>query len=296
MEDTVRLGRIGGIPIGVNWSVLVIFALIALGVFGGRLPETVPGYPPAVYVLAGAAVPQGSASSRSMQGGVAIAVAGGQSFGVAYLLDGAMHNNPYDNLNLPLPFPDAMQEFRVETSSTTANNGMHSGASVNVVTKSGTNLFHGDLFEFFRDHRFNATNPINRIDPLTGEREGDGLNRNQFGGTLGGPVQTDRIFFFGAYQGTKIHQVPASFISWVPTAAMLAGEVQLTADNGLPPQQVATYLRQRPPGSASVVQYANQWRAAHVQFRPDFVFLQVANKCFLGSCCHQPPAGPFLIL
>jgi peptide/nickel transport system substrate-binding protein len=54
-------------------------------------------------------------------------------------------------------------------------------------------------------------------------------------------------------------------------AAMLAGEVQLTADNGLPPQQVATYFRQRPPGSASVVQYANQWRAAHLQFRPDFV-------------------------
>ena len=62
-----------------------------------------------------------------MQGGVAVAVAGGVGFGVAYLLDGAMHDNPYDNLNLPLPFPDALQEFRVETSSTTANNGMHSG-------------------------------------------------------------------------------------------------------------------------------------------------------------------------
>ena len=63
------------------------------------------------------------------------------AFGVAYLLDGATHNNPYDNLNLPLPFPDALQEFKLETSTTNANNGMHSGASVNVVTKSGTNLF-----------------------------------------------------------------------------------------------------------------------------------------------------------
>jgi hypothetical protein len=88
-----------------------------------------------------------------MQGGVGIAVAGGQAFGVAYLLDGAMHNNPYDNLNLPLPFPDALQEFRKETSTTTASNGLHSGASVNAVTKSGTNLFHGDLFEFVRNHR-----------------------------------------------------------------------------------------------------------------------------------------------
>jgi hypothetical protein len=177
-----------------------------------------------LIVLAGAAVPQGGASSRSMQGGVAIAVAGGQSFGVAYLLDGAMHNNPYDNLNLPLPFPDAMQEFRVETSSTTANNGMHSGASVNAVTKSGTNLFHGDLFEFFRDHRFNATNPFNQIDRATGERQGDGLNRNQFGGTLGGPVQTDRIFFFGAYQRTRLRETPADLFAFIPTAAMLAGD------------------------------------------------------------------------
>ena len=103
--------------------------------------------------------------SRSMPGGQAFAVAGGQAFGVAYLLDGATHNNPYDNLNLPLPFPDALQEFRLETSTTNANNGMHSGASVNVVTKSGTNLLHGDLFEFVRNHRFNATNPVQRDRP-----------------------------------------------------------------------------------------------------------------------------------
>jgi hypothetical protein len=177
-----------------------------------------------LIVLAGAAVPQGGASSRAMAGGVAISVAGGQSFGVAYLLDGALHNNPYDNLNLPLPFPDAMQEFRVETSTTNANNGMHSGASVNMVTKSGTNLFHGDLFEFFRDHRFNATDPFNLIDPTTGERQGDGLNRHQFGGTLGGPVKSDRIFFFGAYQGTRLRETPANDFDFVPTAAMLAGD------------------------------------------------------------------------
>ena len=127
-----------------------------------------------LIVLAGAAVQTSVATSRSHAGGRGGGGCRRVGFGVAYLLDGAMHNNPYDNLNLPLPFPDALQEFRVETSSTTANNGMHSGASVNVVTKSGTNLFHGDAFEFFRDHRFNATNPFNLIDPATGERRGDG--------------------------------------------------------------------------------------------------------------------------
>jgi hypothetical protein len=174
--------------------------------------------------LAGAAVNQGSSSSRSMQGGQAIAVAGGQSFGVAYLLDGAMHNNPYDNLNLPLPFPDAMQEFRVETSAQNAQNGFHSGASVNIATKSGTNLYHGDLFEFHRHHRFNATSAFAAVDPATGKRRSDGLVRNQFGGTLGGPLRTDRMFFFGAYQGTNTDEAPADIISFVPTAAMLAGD------------------------------------------------------------------------
>ncbi len=179
-----------------------------------------------LIALAPAAVPQPqlNATSRSMTGGQAFSVAGGQGFGVAYLLDGATHNNPFDNLNLPLPFPDALQEFRLETSSTTANAGMHSGASVNAATKSGTNVFHGDLFEFARNHRFNATNPFNAINQRTGERADDGLSRNQYGGTFGGPVKTDRVFFFGAYQGTRTREVPADLFAFVPTAAMLTGD------------------------------------------------------------------------
>ena len=177
--------------------------------------------------IAGAVVRTETSSSRSVQGasgGVGYSVAGGQAFGVAYLLDGALHNNPYDNFNLPLPFPDALQEFRVETSSQNAQNGFHSGASVNAVTKSGTNLFHGDAFEFARHHRFNATNPFNAVDPSTGERRDDGLKRNQFGGTLGGPIITDRLFFFGAYQGTRTIERPSDDVRFVPTAAMLAGD------------------------------------------------------------------------
>ena len=77
-----------------------------------------------------------------------IAITGGQPFAVSYLLDGAMHNNVLDGLNLPLPFPDALQEFSVETSSQNAQNGRQGSGTVNVVTKAGTNLLHGDLFEF----------------------------------------------------------------------------------------------------------------------------------------------------
>src|SRR5205814_4769415 len=180
-----------------------------------------------LIALTGAAVQQdgaaGVSSSRSMQGGKLISIAGGQSAGVAYLLDGATHNNPYDNANLPLPFPDALQEFKVETSTLSAQNGMHSGAAVNAVTRSGTNRVHGDAFEFLRNHSLNATSPFAAKNP-DGTRKDDGLNRNQYGGVLGGPVRRDRLFFFAGYQGTNTRQTPADNIAFIPTAAMLSGD------------------------------------------------------------------------
>src|SRR5678816_1088442 len=106
-----------------------------------------------LIVLAGAAVETGRPNSRNFQGGVNISVAGGLQFGVAYTLDGAVHNDPQNSASLPLPFPDALQEFRVATSGLTAQSGMRSAASVNAVTKSGTNTLHGNLFEFVRRGR-----------------------------------------------------------------------------------------------------------------------------------------------
>jgi len=176
-----------------------------------------------LIVLAGAAVETGRPNSRSFQGGVNISVAGGLTFGVAYLLDGAMHNDVQNAGGLPLPFPDALQEFRVATSALSAQAGMHSGASVNAVTKSGTNVLHGNAFEFLRDHRFNATSPFATIG-ADGRRVGDGLKRHQYGGTLGGPIVRDRLFFFAAYQGTPTRVTPTDNIAYVPTAQMLAGD------------------------------------------------------------------------
>jgi hypothetical protein len=176
-----------------------------------------------LLVLSGAAVQTGTVSSRGVPGGVNISVAGGLPTGVGYTLDGAVHNNPQQNTNLPLPFPDALQEFRVATSGLSAQNGVHSGAAVNAITKSGTNRFSGNVFEFLRDHRFNAASPFASIGP-DGRRMDDGLKRNQFGGTFGGPIVKDKLFFFGAYQATVLRQRPTSNIAWVPTAAMLAGD------------------------------------------------------------------------
>jgi len=175
-----------------------------------------------------------NATSRSMggsNGGIAYSIAGGLSFGVSYVLDDAIHNNPYDNLNLPLPFPDALGEFKAETSALTAQNGMHSGAAVNAVTKSGSNSFRGDGFEFFRHHSLNATDPYNAKN-ADGTRKDDGLKRNQYGGTLGGPLAKDRLFFFVGYQGTNTRVIPTDNRAFVPTAAMLSGDFTAFASPG----------------------------------------------------------------
>src|SRR5579863_9007970 len=136
----------------------------------------------------GAVIPQGVAGNTGYPGTPQFVIAGGQAFGDAFWLDGAVYNNPWDSANLRFPFPDALQEFKVETSSLTAQNGVHAGGTVTGVTKSGTNNFHGDAFEFLRNGDLNGTNWSTHTN--------DGLKRNQFGGTIGGPVKKDKLFFF----------------------------------------------------------------------------------------------------
>ncbi len=155
-------------------------------------------------------------SSKNYPNEALVSVAGGMLNGTTYLLDGGTHNDVFNNLNLPLPFPDAVQEFKVETSALPAEYGQHSAGAVNVVSKSGTNSIHGDAFEFVRNGYFNARDffaPVN-----------DNLKRNQFGGTLGGPIKKNKLFFFLGYQGTLIRSAPASTPAVVPTAAELTGD------------------------------------------------------------------------
>ena len=190
-----------------------------------------------LITAAGAAVEMGRPNSRNFQGGVNISVAGGLQFGVAYTLDGAVHNDPQNSASLPFPFPDAVQEFRVAASGLGAQSGMRSAASVAAVTKSGTNVLHGNLFEFLRDKRFNATSPFAGIGP-DGKRFDDGLKRNQYGGTVGGPIVRDRMFYFFGYQGTRTRQTPPDLISFVPTPAMLAGDFTAFASAACQGRQV----------------------------------------------------------
>jgi len=155
-------------------------------------------------------------SAKNYPGEAVLSIAGGQATGTTYLLDGGTHNDPFNNLNLPLPFPDALQEFKVETSALPAQYGQHSGGAVNAVTRSGGNQFHGDIFEFVRNYKFNARNFFQPVR--------DSLKRNQFGGTLGGPVKKDKLFFFMGYQGTTIRSNPTGASGFIPTPAMLKGD------------------------------------------------------------------------
>lgn len=148
---------------------------------------------------------------------IPVSVAGGLPYEVSFVLDGASHNNPEYNLPYAVPFPDALQELKVDTIAIGAGSGaFHSAGIVTMATKSGTNSFHGDLFEFVRNATFNARDPFATTP--------DTLKRNQFGGTIGGPIKKDKLFFFAAYQGTTIAQNNLNLTSVVPTAAMLSGD------------------------------------------------------------------------
>src|SRR6266404_4182940 len=177
-----------------------------------------------LVTLSGAAMQTGVATTgnrAAYPGTPTFSIAGSLNGGNTVTLDGAMHNDVASNTALPLPFPDALQEFKVETSSLPAQYGFHSGAALNAVTKSGTNEFHGALFEFVRNYKFNSRQ-------FFAAKE-DFLKRNQFGGTFGGPIKQNRVFFFGGYQGTITRQDPVGQRASVPTPAMLAGDFKIVS-------------------------------------------------------------------
>ena len=158
--------------------------------------------------------------TKQIPGEEAIAVNGARPDQIGYNLDGGNNEDLMSNVNLPFPFPDALQEFSVQTNSFDAQYGNNAGAVVNVVTKSGTNQFHGDMFEFVRNRVFNARNYFApTVDPL---------KRNQFGVTVGGPIHKNTSFIFFGWQRTIIRSLNNASNAIVPTADNLNGNFSLT--------------------------------------------------------------------
>src|SRR5713226_4478461 len=142
-----------------------------------------------------------------------------------YLLDG-IDNNSNDNGGAVLRTSvDAIQEFKVQTNSYSAEFGRSGGAAINAVIKSGSNEFHGSSFEFLRNSALDARDRFE--DPTQPKAV---FQQNQFGGTLGGPIKRDKLFFFADYQGTEIRS-PFNFVSSVPTPAQRAGDFSGPGNN-----------------------------------------------------------------
>ncbi|HEY8559244.1 MAG TPA: carboxypeptidase regulatory-like domain-containing protein [Pyrinomonadaceae bacterium] len=150
---------------------------------------------------------------------------------VNYYLDGGTNMTNLRNTGNVAPSPDAIQEFRIQTNSYNAEYGRFASGIVNVLTKSGTNKFRGSLYEFVRNDKFNANEWGSVLEKAP-------YRRNQFGGTIGGPIKTDRTFFFFSYSGLR--QTTSTFLAGaiVPTAAERAGDFR--ASSGAVPRDPAT--------------------------------------------------------
>lgn len=151
----------------------------------------------------------------------AISVNGGRGTATNYMLDGGDNNDPQQNVGAVVPNPDALEEFSVLTNNFSAEYGRNSGAVVNAVTKSGTNHFHGSLWEFLRNDALDARSFFG----ITKNK----LRRNQFGGALGGPIVRNRAFFFGSYEGVRERTGTVRSGLVVPTTAERAGDFSSSA-------------------------------------------------------------------
>ncbi len=143
-------------------------------------------------------------------------VNGAGIYQVNFQLDGTSHNDTYINVSLPFPNPDSVQEFNLQASNFTAEYGNAGGGIVNIITRSGTNEIHGSAFHFLRNGNLNARQFFAPVQ--------DALKRNQFGGSVGGPIKKDKLFYFGTYQGTRLRNTPAGLTQFVPTAAERSGD------------------------------------------------------------------------
>src|SRR2546428_6445780 len=152
-------------------------------------------------------------SNLGFRGGVN--VAGNSEVANQYILDGIDHNDEATNQPLHRPILDAVREFKILTGTYSAEYGRQAGGQIMVTTQSGTNAFHGSIWEFHRNSALDARNFFAPLKP--------GFRRHQFGGVLGGPIKKDQTFFFAAYEGQRRGQQEAS-LATVPSLAFKNGD------------------------------------------------------------------------
>ena len=221
LQDTVDERRVVELPLdGRNPADL---ALLAPGVspVGNNDGDT-----------GGAIAPRGSKR---------ISVNGSRQNNVRYTLDGGDNNDALRDLNTPFPFPDAVQEFNIQTSNMGVEMGGKSGGSVNVVTKAGTNELHGSAFWFVRNTTLNATDFFSHQE--------DQLKRNQYGATVGFPVIKNKLFAFGGFQKLEIRRASGGSRAQTLSAAERAGNFSVNPDTIFDPLNNQPFPNQTVPSS-----------------------------------------------
>src|SRR5271170_1330887 len=192
--DTIALGRV------VNHTAVTALPLVTRNF--AQIADLSPGVLTGVS-NAGELGPGGTAMSQIDKSNDGLFVHGARSYDNNFLLDGISVSDVQGSASasggIPIPDPDAIQEFKVQTGLYDASYGRYGGANISVVTKSGTDSYHGDVFEFFRNDVLNANDYFQN---QTGQPRPP-LKQNQFGFDVGGPVRRDKLLFFGSYQGTR---------------------------------------------------------------------------------------------
>jgi len=175
----------------------------------------------------------------------AVSVNGGRGRSNNFSVNGGDGNDLFVNGPAIQPSPDSISEFRVLSNTFDAEYGRNSGAVINVVTKSGTNQWHGSVYEFFRNK---ALDSKGYLDPAIPDNK-----QNQFGGTFGGAIKKDRTFFFASYEGRRVVQGIVGDPTVVPTAAERSGDFSQSPFGGtLTDNAVASILQNR-PGCATAI-------------------------------------------
>src|SRR6266849_2549543 len=223
-SETVAQGTIIGeqkiVQLPLNGRQFIQLALLVPGASGG-----------------GRAVQQNTIRQGQVGG---LSISGGRTNNTVFLLDGAANVDPdYSSINYS-PQIDSISEFQVQTAAVSAEYGR---ASVNVTTKSGTNEVHGDVFEFLRNKAVDSR-PFN----LNGDLPQ--FQRNQYGGTVGGPIKRNRLFGFFAFEGLKVRQAGAGLTTTaVSSALQRAGDFSQTKGGIFDPDSLANGVRDQFPGN-----------------------------------------------
>lgn len=179
------------------------------------------------------------------RGGPEMDVNGGRPNMNLFTLNGGYFNNPSRSTGINFPPPDAIQEIRIQTANFSAEYGRNPGSQINVVSKAGTNEFHGAAWEFLRNNDLNARNFFSPSVPA--------LHQNQFGVAAGGPIKKNRLFAFGTYEGLRDRREAQTVESFLPTAAERSGDFRASGSTLTDPVDPLTNQPLTTPSGAPCV-------------------------------------------